>query len=256
MQASHPNSSHSLDDNRADYSHSKHMDKHDRPHRCQRPECAKLAGFTYSDGLLRHERESHRKQGGRKEQLKCSVPGCKRRTGKGFMRQDNLDEHLRRVHGFQTTTPTLGRPEAAPLSANTLHDDFLEEIGRLKRDSLEKDELIRRMESNAEAREDRLQKLEESVVQMLSPSLQRTFRGPDNCQYPGFSAMLGVNQESSLESHDGESDDIGLGLQYASTFSGSKPLEGLSTVHALVSRWLGDSESTVLLEDKDLVVES
>ncbi len=74
------------------------MDKHDRPYRCQREECAKLQGFTYSGGLLRHEREVHNKHGGPKAKLVCPHPECKRHTGKGFTRKENLNEHVRRVH--------------------------------------------------------------------------------------------------------------------------------------------------------------
>lgn len=77
---------------------SKHMDKHDRPYRCQEGGCEKLPGFTYSGGLLRHEREVHGKHGGPRKQLNCPHPNCKRFTGKGFSRQENLNEHLRRVH--------------------------------------------------------------------------------------------------------------------------------------------------------------
>ncbi len=77
---------------------SKHMDKHDRPYRCSDPECAKLPGFTYSGGLLRHEREVHNKHGGPKATLRCPHPDCKRHTGKGFTRRENLNEHVRRVH--------------------------------------------------------------------------------------------------------------------------------------------------------------
>ncbi|ESZ93782.1 hypothetical protein SBOR_5838 [Sclerotinia borealis F-4128] len=77
---------------------SKHMDKHDRPYRCKETGCEKLPGFTYSGGLLRHEREVHGKHGGPKKQLNCPHPNCKRHTGKGFSRQENLNEHLRRVH--------------------------------------------------------------------------------------------------------------------------------------------------------------
>lgn len=76
------------------------MDKHDRPYRCPQPSCAKLQGFTYSGGLLRHEREVHGKHGGPKEQLRCTVTDCKRHTGKGFTRKENLNEHLRRVHNI------------------------------------------------------------------------------------------------------------------------------------------------------------
>ncbi|KAK0960299.1 hypothetical protein LTS01_020948, partial [Friedmanniomyces endolithicus] len=74
------------------------MDKHDRPYRCPHSQCAKLQGFTYSGGLLRHEREVHGKHGGPKAQLSCPYEDCKRHTGKGFTRKENLNEHIRRVH--------------------------------------------------------------------------------------------------------------------------------------------------------------
>lgn len=74
------------------------MDKHDRPYRCAHQSCAKLQGFTYSGGLLRHEREVHGKHGGPKAQLMCPFEDCKRHSGKGFTRKENLNEHIRRVH--------------------------------------------------------------------------------------------------------------------------------------------------------------
>lgn len=77
---------------------SKHMDKHDRPYKCPAEGCEKLPGFTYSGGLLRHQREVHNLHGGPRKQLNCPHPNCKRFSGKGFSRQENLNEHLRRVH--------------------------------------------------------------------------------------------------------------------------------------------------------------
>lgn len=74
------------------------MDKHDRPYKCSDPGCEKLPGFTYSGGLLRHEREVHNKHGGPKTSYNCPHPTCKRHTGKGFSRAENLAEHMRRVH--------------------------------------------------------------------------------------------------------------------------------------------------------------
>ena len=74
------------------------MDKHDRPYKCPFPQCSKLQGFTYSGGLLRHEREVHKKHGGPREFLMCPYKDCKRSTGAGFTRKENLNEHLRRVH--------------------------------------------------------------------------------------------------------------------------------------------------------------
>lgn len=74
------------------------MDKHDRPYKCAADGCEKLPGFTYSGGLLRHEREVHGKHGGPKNSFNCPHLNCKRHTGKGFSRLENLNEHLRRVH--------------------------------------------------------------------------------------------------------------------------------------------------------------
>jgi hypothetical protein len=100
---------------------SKHMDKHDRPYRCPEKACDKLPGFTYSGGLLRHEREVHGKHGGPRKQLNCPHLNCKRHTGKGFSRQENLNEHLRRVH-----------TDAPPLQTSEGQDDTEDDGSELK----------------------------------------------------------------------------------------------------------------------------
>lgn len=85
------------------------MDKHERPYPCLENGCEKLPGFTYAGGLLRHEREVHGKHGGPKKPLTCPHPTCKRYAGKPFSRQENLNEHLRRVH---TLEPVDGLAQA------------------------------------------------------------------------------------------------------------------------------------------------
>ncbi len=87
------------------------MDKHERPYRCLVEGCENLPGFTYSGGLLRHGREVHGKHGGPKKTVNCPHPNCKRHTGKGFSRQENLNEHLRRVHTIPDTLPITSPPE-------------------------------------------------------------------------------------------------------------------------------------------------
>ncbi len=92
------------------------MDKHDRPYKCPAEGCEKLPGFTYSGGLLRHEREVHNKHGGPRKLLNCPHENCKRHTGKGFSRMENLNEHLRRVHtgvgGLADGQNEMGAPTA------------------------------------------------------------------------------------------------------------------------------------------------
>lgn len=120
---------------------SKHMDKHDRPYKCPADGCEKLPGFTYSGGLLRHEREVHGKHGGPRKQLNCPHPNCKRHTGKGFSRQENLNEHLRRVHtdaGAQDGEATEEEEETKPgqkrkrTTVTSGRDDVREELKRLR----------------------------------------------------------------------------------------------------------------------------
>lgn len=113
------------------------MDKHERPYRCEHEGCEKLSGFTYSGGLLRHEREVHNKHGGPKKTLNCPHQSCKRFTGKGFSRQENLNEHLRRVHTEGTTSP----PPPDGDGAHAASEDGDGERGlKRKRDSVDGDE--------------------------------------------------------------------------------------------------------------------
>lgn len=74
------------------------MDKHDRPYKCLEPGCDKMQGFTYSGGLLRHQREVHKKNQSIGRELYCRFPNCNRSTSRPFTRQENLKEHIRRRH--------------------------------------------------------------------------------------------------------------------------------------------------------------
>lgn len=113
-----------------------------------------MPGFTYSGGLLRHEREVHGKHGGPRRQLNCPHVNCKRHNGKGFSRQENLNEHLRRVHTDNIAQPEMEiaeeddktetgqkRKRAAPRPNSD--GDIREEVKRLK---AENDELRRNTE--------------------------------------------------------------------------------------------------------------
>jgi hypothetical protein len=134
----------------------KHMDKHERPYRCPADGCENLPGFTYSGGLLRHEREVHGKHGGPKKTVNCPHPNCKRHTGKGFSRQENLNEHLRRVHtNIEATSP--------PAEANSPDDNESEKsaMKRKRRSSTDhvsseltelRDEITRLKEENEKLR--------------------------------------------------------------------------------------------------------
>lgn len=98
------------------------MDKHDRPYKCNVKGCEKLQGFTYSGGLLRHEREVHKMHGGTKKSLFCPFTDCKRSSGSGFTRKENLAEHIRRVHRRTSMSADMGHliiPREHRLDENT-----------------------------------------------------------------------------------------------------------------------------------------
>lgn len=76
----------------------KHMDRHERPYKCLEAGCELSPGFTYSGGLLRHQREVHKMHLSTKQPLFCPFPNCNRSSGTGFTRRENLEEHKRRRH--------------------------------------------------------------------------------------------------------------------------------------------------------------
>lgn len=151
----------------------KHMDKHDRPYKCMEPGCDKIQGFTYSGGLLRHQREVHKKNINAKKPLMCPYADC-RSTGHGFTRQENLKEHLRRRHMHTESGPSpelpnivseldgtasLSAPPAIKRKRDSLDDPSIEmteeeengvdmrnELKRLRREVEEKDRRLEELE--------------------------------------------------------------------------------------------------------------
>ncbi|THY01656.1 hypothetical protein D6D01_10345 [Aureobasidium pullulans] len=110
--------------------HSRHMDKHERPHKCENPQCATLLGFTYAGGLLRHEREVHNKHDELEGQLVCPYKDCKRHTSKAFTRRENLQEHLRRIHKIQGTDSVDAVAQDTPRLGATPYDHDPDNEGR------------------------------------------------------------------------------------------------------------------------------
>ena len=100
----------------------------------------------------------HGKHGGPRRQLNCPHVNCKRHNGKGFSRQENLNEHLRRVHTDNVALPEVeiteeedkteaGQKRKRAASRATTDSDIREEVKRLK---TENDELRRNTEFMAQ----------------------------------------------------------------------------------------------------------
>lgn len=127
------------------------MDKHERPYKCAEPGCASLQGFTYSGGLLRHQREVHKKNVATKINFMCPHAGCNRGIGQGFTRQENLKEHLRRRH------PTSAEEAAAQA------DDGAEDLAGSGRESKR-----RRTDSDVKGERDIHEKAVRKLTERLS----------------------------------------------------------------------------------------
>ncbi|KAH7011413.1 hypothetical protein EDB80DRAFT_388633 [Ilyonectria destructans] len=145
----------------------KHMDKHERPYRCPADGCENLPGFTYSGGLLRHEREVHGKHGGPKNTVNCPHPNCKRHTGKGFSRQENLNEHLRRVH----TNMEGMTPPAEPIPSPEDNDSEKAGMKRKRRSSGQSTEELTELREEIKRVREENEKLKTEMDQQSQHSL-------------------------------------------------------------------------------------
>ncbi|KIX05361.1 uncharacterized protein Z518_06233 [Rhinocladiella mackenziei CBS 650.93] len=94
----------------------KHMDRHERPYKCREAGCELNPGFTYSGGLLRHQREVHKMHLSTKQPLFCPFPNCNRSSGTGFTRKENLEEHKRRRHLEELSDHASNRAPSHPLA--------------------------------------------------------------------------------------------------------------------------------------------
>ncbi len=95
------------------------MDKHERSYECKELGCIKRQGCTYSGGLLRYEREVHRKQNSLEELFFCPHETCKRSSGKGLARRENLKEQMRRIHLEEPATALLTRDASVDHTQHT-----------------------------------------------------------------------------------------------------------------------------------------
>lgn len=166
------------------------MDKHNRPYVCEEPGCEKIQGFTYSGGLLRHQREVHRQHGGPKASCMCPHRDCKRSTGVGFSRKENLYEHLRRVHrGVGNERDPQQAAATAPVSSSPFQrlgsdngsrkrrranddeddddDDEIEEAN----ESRDLRKQVKRLRKELQEKDERLRKLEQAVGSLTSGRL-------------------------------------------------------------------------------------
>ena len=162
------------------------MDKHDRPYKCMEPGCAKIQGFTYSGGLLRHQREVHKKN--LKRPLMCPYADCNRSAGHGFTRQENLKEHLRRRHLHTAPSADIAimqqaefdglRASSVPGSAGNRRkrdsvDDVTGVIYDGEENGVELRNELKKLRHEAEEKDRRLEELER-IVQAIHQPIQQT----------------------------------------------------------------------------------
>lgn len=77
---------------------SKYVDEQEYPHVYTAQSDEEVQAFTCTRDLLRRQREGYGTYGGPKKVMNCPYAKCKRHSGKGFSRAENLREHLRRMH--------------------------------------------------------------------------------------------------------------------------------------------------------------
>ena len=162
------------------------MDRHERPYVCDDPACENIRGFTYSGGLHRHQKEVHGQHGGPRGSCHCPYKDCKRSTGAGFSRKENLAEHIRRVHrhddshsvshsqerepspgaGSQTLSSSLGVRKRKRKVDDAASNAELEDSPSAHSLRLE----VKKLKEELAQKDERLLRLEEQVKELLAKS--------------------------------------------------------------------------------------
>jgi len=135
---------------------------------------------------LRHEREVHKLHGGTEKAQYCPHRACKRHSGSGFTRKENLLEHLRRVHrrasadgdGPIPEHPDPQSPVADPALTTPVTHKRKRSSATVSKDGdhdAADDELraeIKRLRAENEQKDERLRNLEEAVRRLTALSEQ------------------------------------------------------------------------------------
>lgn len=187
------------------------MDKHDRPYKCYEPGCDKVQGFTYSGGLLRHQREVHKKNTDAKKPLMCPYGDCNRSTGNGFTRQENLREHLRRrhMHNDEGVPQVVVDPwdranELEGLRANSLPATGMKrrldspngDLGETDENGVELHNEVKRLRREVQEKDRRLEELER-IVAGLQQALPQAPQPESEPEHHTVSQALSMAQTSA-----------------------------------------------------------
>jgi hypothetical protein len=73
------------------------IDKHGNSFNCSVPDCKRTQGFASLISLRRHETETHGMHNTGQKLLR-PIPTCGRHNGKGFQRNEQVENHIRRKH--------------------------------------------------------------------------------------------------------------------------------------------------------------
>lgn len=91
----------------ADLSNRKHKRKHDKPYRCEEPDCKRDEGFTTRNDLDRHKKSVHQIDVHNKS-YKCAGKNCRNKE-KVWPRLDNFKQHVRQMHAKEELDDVIER---------------------------------------------------------------------------------------------------------------------------------------------------
>jgi hypothetical protein len=92
----------------------KHISKHDKPHKCDEPNCARgIRGFTTPNDLARHKKSIHQNgfdPTGKSKSFTCMAPECRSKS-KIWPRFDNFKHHVEKMHPMEDRDTIIERYE-------------------------------------------------------------------------------------------------------------------------------------------------
>ncbi|KAK3079339.1 hypothetical protein LTS18_005115, partial [Coniosporium uncinatum] len=118
---------------------------------------------------------------GNKKELFCTILNCKRNSGTGFTRKENLAEHMRRVHrqpsaSTDAESPSARRDSADPDEAETPVEEPEDESDGIDRSPLEKRKRIEEVETDPNASEENLRETVKRLKRITEEQAERIKR--------------------------------------------------------------------------------
>ncbi|SLM40736.1 Zinc finger, C2H2-like [Lasallia pustulata] len=123
---------HTISKNQSEYR--KHSLRHEKPYRCEVPDCTRMEGFSTKNDLERHRKSKHKlvPTTGTDRSFRCAAPSCPKKE-KIWPRLDNFRQHCKRMHTEEDVEVLVAQSELEPGCPSGSNAGETDDVGRESR---------------------------------------------------------------------------------------------------------------------------